>query len=407
LNVLHIGKYFSPFSGGLENYMRDAMTALQRQGVKCAALVHRHALSVQTTSETITSGDQSFRVVRAAVWGRLLFTPLSPTFPLHLARLIKRFKPDILHLHLPNPSAFWVLTLPAARRRPWVVHWHADIVTAAQGWGMRLFYRLYQPFEQSLLRRASAVIVTSPPYLEASVPLRLWRNKCHVVPLGVDTERLDAALAADQTCTGRRLRPDDGRRDGSLLRILAVGRQTYYKGFHYLIEATALFTGMRVDFVGSGDQAAELRTLAASLGVDGRVSFYGNLGDAELLRHMQGCDCLCLPSIERTEAFGLVLLEAMYLGKATVVSDVPGSGMGWVVEDGVTGIKLPPADAKALAGAFADLAGDRDKLVRLGDNGRTRFTREFDIGRGAEQLVRIYQDTLRQTGADQRDVSAR
>lgn len=387
--------------------MRDAMTALQRQGVKCAALVHRHALSMQTTNETISSGGASFRVVRAAVWGRLLFTPLSPTFPLHLHRLIRRFKPDILHLHLPNPSAFWALTLPAARRRPWVVHWHADVITAAQGWGMRLVYRFYQPFEQSLLRRASAIIATSPPYLEASAPLRPWRKKCHVVPLGVDTARMDAALAADQPHAGRRLRPDDDLRDGSLLRVLAVGRQTYYKGFHYLIEATARFAGMRVDFVGDGDQSAELRALATSLGVDGRVKFYGNLGDAELLRHMQDCDCLCLPSIERTEAFGLVLLEAMYLGKATVVSDVPGSGMGWVVEDGVTGVKLPPADTKALAGAFADLAGDRDKRIRLGENGHDKFIREFDIVRGAEQLVRIYQDTLRQTEADRKDVSVR
>ncbi len=387
--------------------MRDAMTALQRQGVGCAALVHRHALSLRSKSETIASGDQSFRVVRTAVWGRLLFTPLSPTFPLHLRRLIRRFKPDILHLHLPNPSAFWVLTLPAARRCPWVLHWHADVITAAQGWGMRFFYRLYQPFEQSLLRRASAIIVTSPPYLEASVPLRPWRGKCHVVPLGVDTARLDAFLAADQTQADRRLRSGDDRRDGSLLRVLAVGRQTYYKGFHYLIEASALFDGMRVDFIGNGDQAAELRSLAARLGVDGRVRFYAHLGDAELLRHMRGCDCLCLPSIERTEAFGLVLLEAMYLGKATVVSDVPGSGMGWVVEDGVTGIKLPPADAQALADVFADLAGDRGKLARLGDNGRTRFMRRFDIGRGAEQLVRIYHDTLRQTAANQKDASIR
>ena len=56
---------------------------------------------------------------------------------------------------------------------------------------------------------------------------------------------------------------------------------------------------------------------------------------------MATCDCLCLPSIERTEAFGMVLLEAMFFGKATVIGDVKGSGMGWVVDDGITGLEIP------------------------------------------------------------------
>lgn len=395
LKILHIGKYFSPFSGGLENYMRDVMTALGRRGIECAALVHRHELSLKSVFETVIEDGHAFRVVRTGVWARLLFTPLSPAFGLQLNRLLRSCRPDILHLHLPNPSAFWVLALPAARRLPWVVHWHADVVTGAQGWCMRTAYRFYRPFEQALLKRADVVIVTSEPYLQASVPLRRWRDRCHVVPLGVDTGRLARAADAVPRYGGSKPAADGG--PVPPLHVLAAGRQTYYKGFRYLIQAAALFADMRVDFVGDGDQTAELKALATALGLDGRVTFHGIVSDAELRQRMRDCDCLCLPSIERTEAFGLVLLEAMYHGKAAVVSDVPGSGMGWVVEHGVTGIKVPPADPEALAAAFAALAADRDNLSEMGDNARARFMREFEIDRGAGRLALLYGDILQRT----------
>jgi len=181
------------------------------------------------------------------------------------------------------------------------------------------------------------------------------------------------------------------------LRVLAVGRQTYYKGFHFLIEAAAKTTGVHIGLVGHGEQAIELRSLVTSLGIRDKVRFHGVLSDAELVEQMQACDCLCLPSTERSEAFGMVLLEAMYFGKTTVVSDVPGSGMGWIVDHGVTGIKVQPADADALAAAFKALASDRDKLAEMGQNGKYKFDREFAIESAIEPVIRIYEEIMRAT----------
>mgnify|MGYP000150240532 CR=1 FL=1 len=207
LKILHIGKYFSPFNGGLENYMRDAMVALGRRGVECAALVHDHTLSLKTSFEVFNVDGQRFQVVRVARWVKLLFTPISPGFPRHLRRLIKTFKPDILHLHLPNPSVFWALLLPSARRIPWLVHWHSDVITTSQNWQMKLFYRLYQPFERAVLRRARAIVATSLPYRDSSLPLQAWLDKCHVVPLGVGVERFvggsSSACGRDELCSSR------------------------------------------------------------------------------------------------------------------------------------------------------------------------------------------------------------
>jgi glycosyltransferase involved in cell wall biosynthesis len=189
--------------------MRDAMVALAKRGITSIALVHQHLLSLRTHDETLSVSGHQFYVTRVGMWARLLYTPISPAFPWHLRRLIKTAKPDLLHLHLPNPSAFWALALPSARRIPWVVHWHADVITEAQGFWMKLFYFMYRPFESAVLRRAHTIVATSSPYRDSSFPLKKWRFKCKVVPLGVDAERFEkpacesAVLAGNESVGGQ------------------------------------------------------------------------------------------------------------------------------------------------------------------------------------------------------------
>jgi len=386
LKILHVGKYFSPFRGGLENYMRDLMVALDRRGIASAALVHRHNWSLTSRDDQVDLDGPTFRVVRAGTWVRLLFTPISPAFPLQLRRMIRECQPDVLHLHLPNPSALWALLSPSARRIPWVVHWHSDVITTAQGWLMGIAYALYRPFERAVLGRSAAIIATSPPYLDTSRPLRRWLLKCHVVPLGLDERRLSKTAAIAEPPLASMANAADLRP----LKILAVGRLTYYKGFRYLLEALAECANLQLDLVGEGDQSRKLRQLSASLGVAHRVTFHGTAGDPELARLLADCDCLCLPSIERTEAFGMVLLEAMSFGKATVVSDVPGSGMGWIVDHGITGLKVKSGDAEALAAALIELATDREELRQMGRAGREKFERLFEINHAVEGVIHTY-----------------
>ncbi len=364
--------------------MHDMMVALSKRGVEPAALVHRHQWSLRSLVETYSFAGADFQIVRAGRIAKILFAPISPAFPWHLRSMIRSNRPDALHIHMPNPSAFWALIFPRARRIPWVVHWHADVITAEQGWLMKLMYALYRPFEQALLKRSKAIVVTSKPYLESSEPLRRWKSRCRVVPLGVDTGRFTAAPAPEAAISGQE----------SLLRVLYVGRLTYYKGVRNLVEAAAKVEDLRLDLVGDGDQVGSLKALVASLQLQDRVTFHGSLTDGELARLMEKCDCLCLPSIERTEAFGLVLLEAMYFGKATVISDVPGSGMGWIVDHGVTGIKVRPRDAAALADAFVQLAANRDRSAKMGRRGKDKFEQEFEINRAVDGIIDTYRSVI-------------
>jgi rhamnosyl/mannosyltransferase len=384
MRILHLGKYFSPCKGGVESYTRDVMNALQHRGVESAALVHQHLRGLNSRDEIVSLGNSRFRVVRASVIFTLLFTPISLSFPRLLRKLNREFKPDLLHIHLPNASAFWVLTSRSARKLPWVVHWHADVVASSPM--MKAAYFFYGFLERMLIRRADAIILTSNHYLESSKPLAGFRDKCQVIPLGVDAARLKQL--AETNTQGQ---PDG---DSMPLRVLAVGRLTYYKGFEYLIKAAAIAANIRIIIVGSGDRENQLKSLTRDLGLQEKVRFCGNLSDQELVRQYTLCDCVCLPSLERTEAFGIVLLEAMYFAKAILVSRIPGTGMNWLVEEGVTGMKFEPADTKSLAGVLDRLSADRKMLRQMGRGGKKKFDDHFEIRNSTERLMATYQQVL-------------
>ncbi len=372
--ALHVGKFYPPHRGGMETYLRDLLTALQARGVRCLALVHRSSEGV----EEVTEGGP--RVIRAPVWANLLFTPISPGFPWQLNRLLREESPNVLHLHMPNVSAFWALLLPRARRIPWVVHWHADVPVVALHRGLRWFYRIYRPFERWVLRRAAVIITTSPPYLESSPTLAPVRQRCRVVPLGIrEPLPVDAApaVAVEQE---------------SGLRVIALGRLAYYKGFDVLLRALTQCPGVTLDIVGDGERRRELSALIEQLQLGERVTLLGNLPDNALDQRLRASDCLCLPSIERTEAFGVALLEAMARGKACVVTAVPGTGMSWVVQHEHTGLVVPPNDTEALAGALARLAANRALCKAMGDAGLARFREEFTIDASAAAIAKIYSE---------------
>lgn len=386
MRVLHIGKYYPPFAGGMESFMADLLPALHTQGVTVAALVHDE--QPRRGGVAPAPGDD-LPIYRAPCHGRLLYAPISPAFPFWLTRAIREFRPDLLHLHVPNTSAFWALAVPAARRLPWVIHWQADVVaTPLQRW-LGLAYRLYRPLEQRLLAASQTVIVTSPPYLATSAALSAWRDRCKIIPLGLDPTRIPepdpAASAQAQALWGN-----------CGLRVLAIGRLTYYKGHDVLIQAAAeLGPGhSRVLIVGAGEQRQQLEALIQALGVADQVRLPGFQADIDLNALLSSCDVLCLPSLDRAEAFGMVLLEAMRFAKPVIVSDIPGSGTGWVVRTAGHGRLIPPGSVAALVAALRELQQDTAQRQTLGQAGAIALRERFSIGPVAAAVAELYRQLL-------------
>ena len=384
MRVLHIGKYYPPFAGGIEHFLADLLPALPAYGVTAAALVHDEQ---PRRGGQWPAPDATIPIYRAPCHGRLLYAPISPTFPFWLHRAIRAFQPDLLHLHLPNTSAFWALAVPAARRLPWVVHWHADVVASLLDRRLALAYRLYRPLEQRLLAASRAVIATSPPYLDASTALAPWRERCHLIPLGLDPRRIpDPAPAARQRA--------EAQWGDAPLRVLAIGRLTYYKGHDILIRAAVDLPDSRVLIVGIGEQRARLEGLIETLKLNERVRLPGFQPEADLNALLASCDVLCLPSLERTEAFGLVLLEAMRFSKPAVVSDIPGSGAGWVTQQAGHGLLTPPGDPGRLAAALRELQFDSNRRQSLGQTGAMALQERFGIEPVATAVAALYREIL-------------
>ena len=357
MRILHLGKYFPPVPGGMERFLGDLVAAQRASGDIASVLVHGNAEAT----------DPAW-LRRVPVWFRLFFAPISPAYPLWLHRAIRDYRPDVLHIHLPNLSAFWALMLPSARKLPWVVHWHADVELSQRS--LRVAYPHYHMFERAVLEKAERVIVSSREYLAASAPLRPWRDKCEVIPLGADPARLPEVAAN----AGQRYWRGDG------LRLLAVGRLTYYKGFETLIRAVAGDPTLDLVIVGEGEERPRLERLIAEARQEPHARLLGELNDDALLALMATCDLYCLPSCERTEAFGIVLLEAMRYGKPLVVSDLEGSGVRWVARSGQNALAVTTGDVQAWRAALAAMRDAPAERERMGQLGRLRYEQEFDIG---------------------------
>jgi rhamnosyl/mannosyltransferase len=298
--------------------------------------------------------------------GILSSAPLSLDFPRRLAREY----PDIAHLHFPYPmgeAAHYFL----GRARKTVLTYHSDIVRQKYG---RV---LYSPLLHRVLTRVDTIIATSPNYIASSPILSRWKKKCVVVPLGIDLRPFSLPRSMEEGGAGDNL--------------LVVGQLRYYKGLNYLLRAMRELPNARLVVVGTGPMESAWKNLTRGLGLTERVRFVGEVSDAELSSYYAACDIFVLPASERSEAFGVVQLEAMAAGKPVVSCDV-GTGVAWVNQNEVTGFVVPPRDSHALAMALKQLIANDELREKMGAAGQARVQAEFTSEKMVERVLRVYSE---------------
>ncbi len=388
MKILHIGKYYPPALGGIEYFLQDLVQEQVKTGHQIKVLCHQHF-----AGKAELTVKNSVEIYRAASWGTLAYAPVSPMFGRGLSRLTRSFAPSIIHVHMPNLSAFWVLHF--CQNTPIVLHWHSDVITSNRQMKLRLLYPGYRFFEQRLLKKAKNIIVTSEEYLKHSRPLEKYKDKCKIIPLGVSLDRLKTETDEYANAyTGiNNCRFADKKHQGFKdydFTVLSVGRFTYYKGFEYLIQAARYLPKTRFIVVGDGPLRHKLQKLCQKIGVADRVSLPGKLNDGQLAEIIKGSDVFCLPSIEKTEAFGLVLLEAMAYGKALITTNVQGSGMNEVNIHGHTGLVVPPESIQGLVRGLQNILSKSELRNWLGVNSRKRLLEKFLISNVANQIDKVY-----------------
>jgi rhamnosyl/mannosyltransferase len=163
----------------------------------------------------------------------------------------------------------------------------------------------------------------------------------------------------------------------------------YYKGFSTAIRALAQVEG-RLILVGDGPDLPGLRELAQRMGVTDRVAFLGGLSYLELIPYYLAADAFWFPSNARSEAFGLVQVEAMACGCPVINTAIPHSGVPWVSRHDETGLTVPVNDPAAFAAAARRIMTEPGLRERLTAAARRRAAAEFDHQVMAERSLAIY-----------------
>ena len=372
MRVLQLCKFFPPETGGMESVVRELADGLVRNGaivsVLCANKVAR------TVRQELGAG---YGVTRAASFGRLLSTSLAPALVGELRRAAA--SADLIHVHMPDPLTALALRM-ASPRVPLVVHWHSDVVR------QHLARRLYEPLQQWLLRRADAVVATSAPYAASSPWLRRFAAKTTVIPIGIGDESSRGSATEVEAIRSR----FGGRRI-----VFSLGRMAAYKGFDVLIDAAALLPEHCVVVVGGEGALLEMhRRRVAERGLEEKIVFVGAISHDELPAWFKAARVFCLPSVRRSEAYGVVLAEAMAMGVPVVATEIEGSGVTWVNRSGCTGINVPVRDNHALAGALRQIVEDDALAARFGKAARRHYVERLTSAAMLDAVERLYQRLL-------------
>jgi rhamnosyl/mannosyltransferase len=368
MNVVHVGKYYWPYSRGIETYLRLLCENL-------GSRVNLDVLVANDSRKTVYDTVNGIRVTRLGRVGELAST----SFCLSLPSAIRRLKPDIVHVHLPNPWAelsYYLAGCPGKL----VVSFHSDIIR------QRFLLQLHKPLHRSFLKRADAIIAATPAHISHSPFLScLDPGKCHVIPYGIDVNAY--VSTADIAAHAEKLKNELG-----VPLILFVGHLVYYKGVDILLKALVK-TNAHLAVVGTGPLAQQLASRASSLSLDARVHFLGSVDQETLVALYHACDIFCLPSTVRSEAFGIVQLEAFAAGKPVISTALP-SGVPWVNRDGVSGLVVPPGNPDALADGINTLLTNDDLCIKLGKGAYQRVTGYFTADRMADETLAIYRTLI-------------
>lgn len=369
-SVLHVYRtYFPDPPGGLQEAIRQIALASGMHGIDNTIFT----LSPQPEPPVLQRPEA--RVVRRRSWMAPASCDLGGIAAFsEFSRLAK--KSDVLHYLFPWPFAD-VLHAAVRPDRPAVMTYISDVVR------QRLLGTVYAPLMWRTLREMRVIVANAPAYARTSPILSHpeIREKVRIIPLGI--EESSYLKEGDETILDRL-----GLETGEPY-FLFIGVLRYYKGAHFLVQA-ARQVGAKVVFAGSGPEGERLRALADETGAD-NVIFAGQVSDAEKVALLQHCRALVLPSHLRSEAYGMVLVEAAMFGRPLISCEI-GTGTSFVNSHEETGFVVKPESPEELARAMSVLLSDASLADNMGAAARQRYERLFS----GPALGKAYADLFRE-----------
>lgn len=369
MRILHISKYYYPYLGGVENICKYLVDNMPEHKMAVLCFNERRKDKVDEVD--------GVRVYRVGTWMNVARQALSPTYFTMLRRALHEFQPDIIHFHWANPYPAAVLLTMIPRQVKLVVHWHMDIIQ------QKKIYPLIKPLEKRLLKRADIILVTSPHYRDGSRPLQPFLHKITIVPNAINERHLMRKSPQDDE-TIAHIRQQYG---GKPI-VFFVGRHIPYKGLPHLLKAEHYIkSDCELVIAGEGPLTERLKRQTSSR----RVHFIGKISDELLRCYLHASRVFAFPSVTKNEAFGVALAEAMYCHLPAVTFNIPGSGVNWVNENGVTGIEVANGNNEAFARAIDTLLTNKEQYDRFSHAAFARVSSHFLIQNMVDACEKAYQ----------------
>lgn len=370
MKILHVGKYYYPYAGGMESVVKDICEGLAEKGHDVTVLCSHEQASTQ---EEIING---VRIIRLPRTGVVFGQNINPTMAIKLQEIAASF--DLIHFHCPNPQAeFLALTLP--KSIPMVATYHSDIVR------QKTLLKAYAPIFKRFLGRMQKIYVPTENHITFSCFLPDFEKKCELIPFGIRDEFLKSS--DENLKCAQNYRKEFGPY------ALFVGRLVGYKGVDVLIEAAKNFN-QKVIIVGGGPEFDHLNNKVKSLSLEDQVKILGKVMEMEKFVGLYlGCEMLVLPSVTPNENFGVVQLEAMACSKPVVTTDLK-SGVPAVGVKNETCLIVEPGNSDQLAKAMHLIFNNQELKQKLGNAGRERFEKIYTWKQMITSHVESYRKAL-------------
>lgn len=384
LHITQVVHDFYPVVGGIETYAFNLAKGLVDAG-------HEVKVFTAQVPQTPTHENyQGIQIHRLRAIARPFNYPVLPG----LLRVLTRDQCDILHAHINSPITVDLTAVTSQlTNTPLVITYHADALISDLA-GHSPFFRtwldhIYRRARKRAADIAKQLIVTSPMYQNTSLFLQDYLHKTTVIPPTINPYFLNAALTRNQA------KESFGFTSTTTL-LLFVGRFVLYKGLRTLLQVFQQIhthnPSVHLALVGSGPMKPYLHEMSKHLKISTAVHFLGILPRRRLRDAYTACDIFILPSRSRSEAFGIVQLEAMAQEKPVVATTV--GGVPYVVRNEKTGLLVPPKDINALKTALQRLIENPELRQRLGRAGRKRVLDHFTREPTTRKLEAVYNTIL-------------
>ena len=380
MKIAQVVSTFPPYRGGMGNVAYYIAEQLSIAGNDVTVFTPKYGFNdsdLQSFFKVFKLSPQ-FRFGNSAIVLQLAY---------HL--VFKKF--EIVHLHYPFMGASLAVIaakLLRGRKLKLVVHYHMDLV--GQGW-RKAIYNAYSCFNlRWIVKLADVILTTSADYLKHSNVYGYYpkyQNKFITLPNGVDVEKFKPQ--------GKSFSLTDkyGLKDKKVILFVgALDSSHYFKGVNYLIKAAQMLK--RDDFkliiVGEGDLRPVYEDMVDSFNLNGQVIFTGYIPDESLVKYYNLADIFVLPSVDQSEAFGMVLLEAMSCAKPVIASDLP--GVREVVTKNVNGYLFKPKQVEQLVARLNNMLNNPQECVNYGLAGRQKVEVNYSWVKIVRQLENIYRN---------------